>query len=178
MDYIDILLAIPLIWGAFMGFKKGLILELSSLVSLALGIYGALKFSDFTAGYLVQYVDIPQQWIGLSSFIITFLFIIIGVSILSRFLDKLLKVVALGLVNRILGLLFGMLKYAIILSIFLHIFGILNQKFKFYEKNFEEDSLIYQPLITITKPLIPLLKNFSIEEVPTDVIIFPNGEDS
>lgn len=172
MDYIDIILAIPLAWGAFMGFKKGLILELSTFASLALGIYGALKFSDFTAGYLVQYVEISQQWIGLTSFIITFILIIVGVYFLARFLNKVLKLMALGLVNRLLGMLFGLLKYAMVLSIGLYIFGNLNQKFKFSEKDLAETSLLYQPIMYVAKPVTPLLKNFSLAGIGTNVGLF------
>lgn len=177
MDYIDIVLAIPLIWGAFMGFKKGLILELSTFVSLALGIYGSLKFSDFTAGYLVQYVDVPQQWIGLTSFIITFILILVGVFFLAKFLNKVLKLMALGLVNRLLGMLFGLMKYALMLSIALYIFGNLNQKFKFYEKELSETSLLYQPIMYIAKPVMPLLKNFSFEGVATSAGLFQDEKE-
>ena len=66
IEYLDIILAIPLIWGAFMGFKKGLILELASIVALVLGIYGAVKFSDLTADYLNSYFEISSNWISSS----------------------------------------------------------------------------------------------------------------
>ena len=64
MSKIDIILIIPLLWGAFMGFRKGLVLELASLVGLILGIYGAIKFCDFTAEKLIEYVEVSEEWPG------------------------------------------------------------------------------------------------------------------
>ena len=49
---IDIVLAIPIIWGAIRGFRRGLILEVTSLVALFLGAYAALFFSDVAAQWL------------------------------------------------------------------------------------------------------------------------------
>lgn len=165
MQYIDFILAIPLIWGAFMGFKKGLVLEVATFVALALGIFGAIKFSDFTGELLVQYVDIPKEWLGLSSFIFTFILIVIGVFLLAKLLSKMLKMVALGLVNRLLGMLFGILKYALMLSVLIYFYENLNQNFKFSEKNLKEESMLYQPIMWITKPVAPLLEEFSLEKI-------------
>lgn len=165
MQYIDFILAIPLVWGAYIGFKKGLVLELATFVALALGIYGAIKFSHFTGAFLVEYVDIPQEWIGLCSFIVTFMLIVFGVFFLAKMLNQVLKMVALGLVNRLLGLLFGLLKYAMILSVMLYFYENLNQKFNFSEQKLSETSMLYEPIMLITKPIAPLLEDFSLDRI-------------
>ena len=165
MSQIDIILIIPLVWGAVMGFKKGLVLELASLVGLALGIYGAIKFSDFTAEKLVQYVDITQEWLGLISFLVTFVLIVFAVFLAARILDKALKLVALGFVNRILGLLFGTLKFALIISIGLYFFENLNKKFEFVASDFAEESILYEPIKLATAPFKELMENFEISKV-------------
>jgi membrane protein required for colicin V production len=165
MQYIDFILAIPLAWGAFMGFKKGLVLELATFAALALGVFGAIKFSDFTGGFLVQYIDISQEWLGLSSFMLTFILIVIGVFLFAKLLSKMLKIIALGLVNRLLGMIFGILKYALVLSILIYFYENLNQNFKFSEKKLAETSMLYQPIMWITEPITPLLENFSLEKI-------------
>lgn len=165
MQYIDIILAIPLVWGAFMGFKKGLVLELATFAALALGIFGAIKFSDFSGEVLVQYVDIPKEWLGLCSFMLTFILIVICVFLLAKLLSQMLKMVALGLVNRLLGMLFGILKYALVLSILIYFYENLNQNFKFSEEKIAETSKLYQPIMWITEPIAPLLESFSLEKI-------------
>lgn len=165
MQYIDFILAIPLVWGAFMGFKKGLVLELATFAALALGVFGAIKFSDFTGGFLVEYIDIPQEWLGLSSFMLTFIFIVIGVFLLAKLLSKMLKMIALGLINRLLGMIFGTLKYALVLSILIYFYENLNQNFNFSEKKLAETSMLYQPIMLVTKPIAPLLEDLSLEKI-------------
>ena len=39
---LDIVLAIPLLWGAIRGIRRGLILEVTGLAALFLGAYAAL----------------------------------------------------------------------------------------------------------------------------------------
>jgi len=169
MSKVDIILAIPLLWGAFIGFKKGLILELASLVGLILGIYGALKFSDYTAQQLGEYVEISIEWIGLISFLLTFLLIVFGVFILAKMLDKALKLIALGLVNRLLGLLFGLLKYALITSVLFYFFNNLNNQFHFVTETSLEGSILIEPIQALVKPFSALLDNFSIDKVGEEV---------
>jgi membrane protein required for colicin V production len=46
-NYLDLVIALPIVLLAIMGFRKGLIKELASLAALVLGIYLAVVFSDF-----------------------------------------------------------------------------------------------------------------------------------
>ncbi len=174
MSQIDIILIIPLLWGAVMGFKKGLVLELASLVGLFLGIYGAIKFSDFTAGKLVQFVDITQEWLGLISFLVTFVLIVFVVFLAARILNKALKLAALGFVNRVLGLLFGTLKFALIISIGLYFFENLNKKFEFVTIDFAEESVLYKPIKLATAPFKELMEDFEISKVKEKANEFKN----
>ena len=55
MNYIDIILAIPLVWAVYRGFTKGFIIEIASLIAMVLGVYGAIHFSYFIFNQ-VQYL--------------------------------------------------------------------------------------------------------------------------
>ncbi len=52
MNWLDIVLAIPLLWFTYKGFRNGLIIELASLAALILGIFIALHFSFYAEDYL------------------------------------------------------------------------------------------------------------------------------
>lgn len=164
MNKIDFILAIPLLWGAFIGFKKGFVLELASLVALILGVFGALKFSDYTAQKLTQYVDISSNYLGLISFLVTFMLIVFAVFLFAKMLDKALKLVALGLVNRLLGLVFGLFKYALILSFLLYFFENINRKLELVSPEYKKDSLLFEPIQLASKPFSQLLDSFEIPE--------------
>ena len=76
MNYFDIIIIIPLLWGAFKGFKKGLIIELASLIALFLGVWGAIKFSSVVGNYLDQTFTVSEKFLPLVSFAVTFILIV------------------------------------------------------------------------------------------------------
>ncbi len=153
MNVIDIVIGIPLLWAVYNGFKKGLIVEVSSLVALVLGIYGAIHFSDFTADFIRNNFDYDSQYMGYIAFAITFLLIVIGVNLLGKLLSKLADAIALGVVNKILGVLFSLLKWVIVLSIVVFFVDYVNKKKEFIPKEMQEKSILYQPMLDISEQL-------------------------
>ncbi len=151
-------LMIPILWGAFIGFRKGLILQLASVAALILGVYGATHFSSFTAGKLTQYIDITQEWIGIIAFMLTFIGIIIGVYAWGKLLDKTLKMAALGIFIRLGGLLFGVLKYLLILCVLIYLFETVNLHFQIVENPLQEKSVIYRYIATYSEPVYDFLE--------------------
>lgn len=153
MNYIDLILLIFLLWSTYRGFKNGLIIEVASLAALILGIFGAIKFSSMTSGFLVEKFEMTTQYLPLISFAITFVIIVIAVHLLAKVLDKLVKAIALGFINRLLGILFGVIKTAFILSIVLVILNTIDRKTHFLPEDKIEESLLYKP-ISAFAPLI------------------------
>ena len=45
MNYIDIVILLFLLYGAFRGFSKGLIIEVATLAGLILGVFIAIRYS-------------------------------------------------------------------------------------------------------------------------------------
>ena len=59
MNYIDIVILLFLLYGAFRGFSKGLIIEVATLAGLILGVFIAIRYSPFTEGILKDFLNIP-----------------------------------------------------------------------------------------------------------------------
>ncbi len=174
MNYIDLIIAIPLVWGVFVGFKNGLIIEVASLAALLLGIFGAIHFSDLTANFLVTNLNITTQYINLIAFAVTFVGIVIVVHLLAKMIDKLVKAVALGFVNRLLGMVFGLIKYAFIISIILVIINAINRNKTFISEEKIENSILYKPLSAFAPTIFPYL-NF--EKIREDIEEFRKDEE-
>jgi len=47
MNYLDIALVIPMVYGIVRGFSKGIVNEITSLAAIGIGVYLALNFSVF-----------------------------------------------------------------------------------------------------------------------------------
>ncbi|MBI33730.1 MAG: colicin V production protein [Flavobacteriales bacterium] len=143
-SYIDLVILIPLLYGMYKGFTKGLILSLATLLGLFLGIYGGVKFSHITAQFLLRYFEID---VPLIAFSVTFLMLLVGVYLLGKILSKFIDVLALGFFNKVAGALFGVSKVVLILLVLLLFFENINQKFSLVG----EDEIVKSQLYTFLK---------------------------
>jgi len=162
MNYIDIILVIPIIWFAYQGFKRGVVIELTSLAALVLGIYAALYFSGFAADFLVNNLDIGLKYLPVVSFIITFIIIVFLVYTVGKILEKVINMVALGFINKLAGGIFGLLKGAVLISIIFMIINHFNDDLISPEK--KEGSMIYDPVENIAPLLWDNIKNWEFDD--------------
>ncbi len=158
MNHLDIILAIPLLWFAYKGFRKGLVIELTSLVALLLGIYMAIHFSDITATYLSEWFNIQGKYISIVSFSLTFIGVVILVYFVGKLIEKFVDILLLGLVNKALGMLFGLLKMALVLSTFIYILNSIS--INILPKQSCDQSMLFRPIERLVPALLPKLNKF------------------
>ena len=158
MNYLDILLAIPLIWAVYKGFTKGLIFSVASLLALILGIYGSIHFSFITEGYVRAWFHTSDKYLAFLSFTITFVIIVVIVHLVAWAIDRLVKAVALGIVNRLAGVIFNLVKMAFILSVILSLLNYLNSFSHFLPEETQQESLLYEPISRFAPSIFPYLK--------------------
>jgi membrane protein required for colicin V production len=155
MNTFDIILAALLLFGFVRGLLKGLFVEVASLLALVAGIYGAIHFSYFVGDYLKDYVSWEERYITIVSFAITFTIIVLVIALLGKALTKIADFAALGMLNKILGGVFGALKIGLILSIVLIVFTKLNDTIPFISDEQKEDSILYEPVKELAPTLFP-----------------------
>jgi len=153
VNYIDIIISIFLLYGVFKGLYKGFISEIASVIGLVLGIYLAIKFNNDLTNYLIsiKLVTWEEKYIIIISYFLLFTITILIVSILGKIATKLAKLVALGLFNKILGAIFGLLKNVLILIILIFIFNQANNSLKIIEQNKLQSSSYYKQLNELSK---------------------------
>jgi membrane protein required for colicin V production len=166
MNVFDIVLAALLIYGFVKGFIKGLFVEVASLIAIVGGVWGAIHFSYFAASILKEYVSWEENYISLTAFAITFVAIVIVVSSLGKLFTKLADFAALGLVNKIMGGIFGFLKAAFIMSVLLIFFNRINYNFSFVEKETMDNSILYEPVKRIAPTIFPSIIKEDRVEIP------------
>jgi len=158
MNYIDYIILAILAYGLIKGFINGLIIEVASVVALILGIWGAIRFSGFVGQRLTEYFDLTTKWLGLLSFVITFILIVLAIHLLAKILDKLLKAVALGIPVKILGALFGVIKTALILSIMFVILNTINSNRNLLPSEKMGESILYSTVSDLAPMLFPIIE--------------------
>ena len=152
MNYLDIVIAIILLIFAIKGLKKGLILEVVSLLAFAVGIYGAMHFSDFTAAKLQEVTQIKPQHINTIAVILTFIILVIVVNLIGKLVKKIIRSLNLGFVDKIGGFLMGGAKGVLLCSLMMvvlnnfQLLGIIKPEVK-------QQSLLF-PFVEKTVPYI------------------------
>jgi membrane protein required for colicin V production len=116
---IDVFFAIIVLFACIKGFQKGLILAFFSIVAFILGLAAALKLSAVVATKLHASMSVSAKWLPLISFVLVFLIVVVLVNLGAKLLQKSVELVLLGWVNRLGGIVFYILLYSIIFSIFL-----------------------------------------------------------
>ena len=159
MSYLDIFLIIIIGWGAYNGFLKGLIQELASILGIIFGIYLAKNYYSFLDQKLYLLFESEANYLSLISAIIIFLLTIMIFKIVASFLTKFLKLIALGLLNKIIGAIFGVLKSLLILCVIIFVFSKINNVVNIIEKDKLQESFIYSEIERINKLIIE--KNYT-----------------
>ena len=151
MNYIDIVILLFLLYGAFRGFSKGLIIEVATLAGLILGVFIAIRYSPFTEGILKDFLNITSRYLSYIALAVTFLLVVIVVYLLGKMLTRLVDIISLGLVNKLLGTLLGIAKYFIMVCVLLMIVDALNDKFHFLSEETRENRLLFDPFLNFAQ---------------------------
>ncbi len=126
MSYVDLFFGLVLAWGAYSGFSKGLIKELASILGVIIGVFLAKNYYPYLDIKLKPIFESEAGFISILSAILIFLLTIMVFKIIAKFLTKFLKIIALGLLNRIIGSIFGIFKTVLLLCILVFIFSNIN----------------------------------------------------
>ena len=168
MSVIAIIIGALILYGIVKGLFKGLFVEVTSLLALVVGIYGAVHFSKYAAQILSNNFDWSQNTTSITAFAVTFVVIVLAISLAGKALTKLADFAALGLLNKLLGALFGGTKIALIISVLLLILSTLNQTIPFVSSDEIERSLLYSPVKSLAPMILPDLMSAANEiELPS-----------
>jgi membrane protein required for colicin V production len=140
MNWIDIIFIIPLCWLGFVGIRKGFIMEVASLLSIIAGIYIAYNFSE----HVCKWLNLEGHGSGAIAFIITFLVVLVGIFFLGKAISFAAKKLSLSFFNRVLGLVFGLLKALIFCGIIVYMITSLDPLCKFISAPLRDESLFFR----------------------------------
>lgn len=158
MNYLDIIIAIILFLFGWKGLRKGLIIEVITLLAFGVGIYGAMHFSDFTAAHLQEVMNIDPKYLNTIAFILTFVLLVIVVNIIGRIVTKAVQAMNMGFFNKFGGFLFGAAKGVLLCSALVLVLNNL-QMMGLVKEEVRKGSMLY-PYVEQTVPY--LYKGFDL----------------
>jgi len=126
MNLIDLVIIGIICFGIIRGYSKGLIIELSSFFGIFVSFFIAGNIDDLLSQQIVNYIDLNLDIVNIISFIILFTLSYSLIIFIAKGFTKLAKIVYLGLLNSLMGSIFGGLKLLLILLIVTKVIFSLN----------------------------------------------------
>jgi len=157
MNWIDFVIIILLVFGLARGYINGFIKELASLLALIVGVWGAIKFSTWTAERLSDYFDMTGKYVGILAFLVTFIIIVVIIHFIGLLIDKLTDKLSLGFLNSLLGMIFGIFKSALFLSVIFVVLNAIDAKHPFLPKETIAKSRFFNPIADIAPAVFPVI---------------------
>lgn len=163
LNVLDGLIIIILGWNLIRGFNKGFIEEILSIIGIIASIYLAYVFAPQVTKFLV---DRPDQTTTIISGILLFAFFFAVSKYIALYVNKKINETAMGILNNLLGFLFGIIRGWLLASIAVFLVAILTPDGYLIKRSslgglaipIVEKSLQYLPLKD--KKEDPIIKNW------------------
>jgi membrane protein required for colicin V production len=159
MNFLDIILIIPIAFGAWKGFKKGLIIELFTLLALLVGIYSAIHFSDYMVEVVESNFNTQAKYTPIIAFVLTFILAGGVVYFLGKMLEKSINSSGLSGFNKFSGLILGGAKLMFVSAVLVIVIDAIDLRTDIITLQTKNESMLYQPLKTITTTAIPAIED-------------------
>jgi len=126
MNLIDLGIIAIIGFGIIRGYSKGLIIEISSFFGIFISFVISGNIDNLLSQQVIKFIDLNLNIVNTISFITVFIVSYSLIIFFAKGFTKLAKIVYLGLLNSLLGGLFGGLKLLLILLIITKVVFSLN----------------------------------------------------
>jgi len=166
MDHwLDIILVIPLLWTAYKGFTRGLIMEVTRLLALVAGVYLAARFATLLADYLYRNTSLTNDFLPIIAFAVILVGVMVLVYFFGKMLEGMLKMAALGWADKASGAFFGIARGVFLLSLLLMLLNRFSLLDGFEKSEGAEKSFLYRPIQAFAPFLLPILEDVDKDSV-------------
>ncbi len=145
-----------------MGLIRGLVKELNAILAVLLGVLGVRAFGADLATWMHKTTSWHTELCTVIAYVLLFLTIAILLTLVGKALQKLLKKIQLGWVNRLLGALCGTLKWAVIVLFLVFLVGQLDHQFGIMPTKAKQESAFYQKALNSANRCINTIKDKSL----------------
>ena len=156
MNLLDILLAVPMVFLLYKGWKRGIVREVATLVGVLAGIWAAVYLSQQVA----EWINLKSENAVLIAFFVCFVGAMVLAYLLGRMVEGLMKAAHISMANRVLGAVLGMLKALCVLAVLLNYVEMFDREEKLLKGDLKENSLLYKPVHNTGNRLTESLKQF------------------
>jgi len=159
MCTLDIIILVCFALTVVSGIWRGFIAQVVSLASVIAGIWLAFHFSEMACEWLRPYLpNVSETILNIAGFVLILVVVSLLLHLVGKLILRLFKAVDLGWLNWILGIIFSLLKGALIIGLLLILFDTLNLKFELVKPETIDQSVLYAPIRDAAYKVFPYLK--------------------
>jgi membrane protein required for colicin V production len=155
VNWLDVIIAFALGASLIKGFQKGLFREVGEIAAFLAAIWCALAFDGSVTAFLQFTFSMPLP----VAYLVGFLLLLVGiywlVSLIFGTMTRIINGLSLGWINRLSGGLFSVLKTAIVLSLLLNLYEVVDPGRRLIGNERAESAKIYVPLLKLAPTLFP-----------------------
>lgn len=150
-----------------MGFAKGCLKQLASMLGLVVGLIAARVLYASVAEKIAPVLGDSMTVAQVISFIAIWILVPVVFILIASVFTRALEAVSLGWLNRLLGLLLGAVKWLLIIGLFANVLDYLDTDNQLIPKTKKQDSVLYYPIKKLVGSLIPGAKEMAGEYILT-----------
>ncbi|MBR2166012.1 MAG: CvpA family protein [Paludibacteraceae bacterium] len=129
MNWLDVIIVLPLLAGLIRGLMRGLVSEVIAILVVILGVLGSRMAAPTCSAWLLAQFAWPKEICDVVAYVVLFLAIGIALSLCAKLLSRFLRAIHLSWANRLLGGLFGICKYGILVLVVVFAMDRINHRF-------------------------------------------------
>jgi membrane protein required for colicin V production len=166
MELIDLVVLVIVGIGALRGFLRGFIRQLASIAGWIAGFLIAGALHPIVTEILFSYFpDISVDTLRIVSFVVIWLMIPLLFTLIGSIFTRLAEKLSLGGFNRILGLLFGMAKWVLVVGLLINMIDYFDKDNSLIEQTKKEESVLYYPIKNFVGGFLPNVKEVTNEYI-------------
>ncbi len=158
MNTLDIFILILFVPGIVRGLSKGFVEQTLSLLGIILSVYMAYHYHGSVYTWLSAHFEISQTVLHIVGFAIVLAGVLIVILLLANLITAVVEKASLGWLNRSLGVVLSIVVTALVLSVIILLFNMVNVKFGLVKSPILQDSLLYGALKDLGNTIFPYLK--------------------
>lgn len=158
MNILDIILLLCLVWAVVQGLRKGFITQVIAIISIVFGVWASARFTNVVCAWLAQWISGSEQVLKVVAFTLILVVVFLVLAALGKALEGIIRLVMLGWLNKLLGVVFSLLKCLLILGLIILAFNSLNSTIQLVKPEYLADSVLYGPIRDLANSVFPYVK--------------------
>lgn len=158
MNIIDIIILLCSVPAIFRGLSKGFIAQVAALVALVLGAWMSFHFSNVVVEWLKPAMDVSPAVLQAIAFTIILLGVFFALTLAGKMLEGIVKIVMLGWLNKLLGVVFALLKVVLAIGLFILLLDSVTTALEIDCSKTISESIFYTPIKNFADVFFPYMK--------------------